>query len=498
MDQQQKLLRVINFVADSGRLADRTSHDKEGPMAILTFLGAAQQVTGSCYLLETEGLGKVLLECGMHQGGDAIERIQKEGFSFNPADINLLILSHAHLDHCGLIPKLVHDGFKGAIYCTRGTAKLLPVMLLDAVGLYERDLEMENFRRQRRGEKPLKPEYTRRDVLRAIKLCRGVSYRETLPLAPGARLIFHDAGHILGAAIVELHIEERGQEKILVFSGDLGKQGSVLMNDPEQLEKADIVLMEGTYGNRDHRSLDNTVLQLEQILKETWDKKGNVLIPAFAVGRTQEILFHLGHLHQQGKLDGWQVFLDSPMGIEVTSIYDECLHLLDPQDVARLNVAYDATLRHFLPQLHFTKTPEESMAINKVSHGAIIIAGSGMCTGGRIRHHIRQRIWNQRNTIIFAGFQARGTLGRILVDGVKRIKLMREEVVVRARVETLGGFSAHAGQSELIEWISHFKSSPRVMLVHGEPESLDALSMKLWRDKGINSEIPYQGQHIFF
>ncbi len=467
-------------------------------MAILTFIGAAQQVTGSCYLLETESLGKILLECGMHQGGDAIERIQDEKFPFNPADIKLLILSHAHLDHCGLIPKLVHDGFDGPIYCTRGTAKLLPVMLLDAVGLYERDLEMENLRRQRRGDKLLKPEYTRRDVRKALKLCRGVSYKEPLELAQGASLRFHDAGHILGAAIVELRVWEQNVEKTLVFSGDLGKKDSVLMNDPTLLEQADVVLMEGTYGNRDHRSLDDTVLQLEQILKETWDKKGNVLIPAFAVGRTQEILFHLGSLHQQGRLDGWQVFLDSPMGIEVTEIYDECLHLLDPGDVAKLSKAYDSTLRGFLPRLRFTKTPEESMAINKVSHGAIIVAGSGMCTGGRIRHHIRQRIWNQRNTIIFAGFQARGTLGRILVDGVKRVKLMREDVVVRARVETLGGFSAHAGQSELIEWITHFKSSPRVMLVHGEPESLDALSMKLWRDKGLNSEIPYIGQRIFF
>ncbi|MDT8397904.1 MAG: MBL fold metallo-hydrolase [Pseudomonadales bacterium] len=467
-------------------------------MAILTFIGAAQEVTGSCYLLESEALGKVLLDCGMHQGGDAIERLQNENFPFKPAEIDALILSHAHLDHCGLIPKLVHEGFRGRIHCTRASAKLLPVMLKDAAGLYERDVQQENRRRQRRGQKPLKPAYLKSDVDKALKLCQGTRYRELLQLTPRATVTFHDAGHILGSAIVELKLMEKGQEKTLVFSGDLGKQGSVLMNDPATLSQADVLLMEGTYGNRDHRTLDDTVTQLEQILDDTWRKKGNVMIPAFAVGRTQEILFHLGSLRNAGRLADWQVFLDSPMAIAVTDIYDQCLPLLDPVDVEKLSQAYESSLKGFLPQLVYTRTPEESMAINKVSHGAIIIAGSGMCTGGRIRHHFKQGIWNKHNTIIIAGFQARGTLGRMLVDGVKKIRLFGDEFVVNARIETLGGFSAHAGQSELLQWRSCFRNQPRTLLIHGEPEALEALSMKLWNEKGINSEIPYQGQHLFF
>ncbi|MDC0598951.1 MBL fold metallo-hydrolase [Gammaproteobacteria bacterium] len=467
-------------------------------MAVLTFNGAAQQVTGSCYLLESKILGRILLECGMHQGGDAVDRIQKESFPFDPKTIDALILSHAHLDHSGLIPTLVNHGFNAPIYCTRGTEKLLPVMLYDAAGLYERDLNYENLRRQRRGDKPLKPMYSKNDVKKALKLCQPAKYGQSVQINGGGSLIFHDAGHILGSAIVELKIIEKETEKTLVFSGDLGKADSVLMNDPAKLDAADIVLMEGTYGNRNHRSMDDTTRQLEDILTETWKNKGNVMIPAFAVGRTQEVLFHLGCLHRDGKLDNWQVFLDSPMAIEVTNIYDECIQLLDPEDVAKLKENFQGTLKGFLPRLRYSKTPEESMAINKISHGTIIIAGSGMCTGGRIRHHFKHRIWNQRNTIIFVGFQARGTLGRRIVDGSKMIKLFRDDISVRARIETLGGFSAHAGQSELIEWRKHFQNNPRTILIHGEPDALDALSMKLWQDEAISSEIPYKGQQIFF
>lgn len=467
-------------------------------MAMLTFLGAAQQVTGSCYLLETPALGRVLLDCGMHQGGDVPGRELQDRLQFAPESIDAVILSHAHLDHSGLLPLLVHQGFEGPIYCTLATARLLRVMLNDAVGLYEKDLEWDNVRRQRRGEKLLKPAYTRRDVLKVLKLCESVSYREGLTLGDDASVCFHDAGHILGSAITELKFSENGAQKTLVFSGDLGKRGSVLMNDPAILTDADIVLMEGTYGDRNHRTLDDTVDQLERILHETWARKGSVMIPAFAVGRTQELLFHLGTLYNQGRLDNWQVFLDSPMAIEVTSLYESCADLLDPEDGCRLKAVLGPSMKNFLPNLRYAKTQEESMAINRIEHGAIIIAGSGMCTGGRIRHHFKQRIWNQRNTIIFAGFQARGTLGRILVDGAKKISMFGSEFVVRADIETLGGFSAHAGQSELIEWVSNFRTTPRLMLVHGEPVALDTLAAKLWSDRKIASEVPFPGQQIKF
>jgi metallo-beta-lactamase family protein len=469
-------------------------------MASLRFLGAAQQVTGSCYLFETEELGRVLLDCGMHQGGDAVKRLRQESFAFEPASIDALFLSHAHLDHSGLIPLLVHGGFTGKIYCTHGSAKLLPVMLNDAAGLYERDLKFENRRRQRKGKEPLEPIYTKKDVETALGLCYPVSYGQAFPIgkAGKASLMFYDAGHILGSAITEISFNEEGRTKKLVFSGDLGKKVSVLMNEPSTVAEADVVLMEGTYGNRCHRNQQETVDQLEQVLKETWENKGVVMIPSFAVGRTQEILFHLGLLHYEGKLDPWKVYLDSPMAIAVTDIYDECLNVLDRKDAAKIKEMHKGSLKHFLPSLNYVHSPEESMALNDIPYGAIIIAGSGMCTGGRIRHHLKQRIWNEKNTLIFIGFQAGGTLGRILVDGAKNIRLFGEEVVVKSRIETLNGFSAHADQGELIQWLQAIQGKPRTMLVHGELKSLDALSMKLWQDHKLSTEVPYLGQQIYF
>ncbi|WP_163831988.1 MBL fold metallo-hydrolase RNA specificity domain-containing protein [Spartinivicinus ruber] len=467
-------------------------------MATIKFIGAAQEVTGSCHFLESSATGKVLLDCGMHQGGDAVDRLQHESFQFDPQQIDAVILSHAHIDHSGLLPKLVHDGFKGPIYCTEATAELLDIMLNDSTNLYQRDLEKENLRRARKGKKPLKPQVVPGDVAKVLKLCKPQPYNKQFAFTDDATVIFHDAGHILGSAIVEIILQEKQQRKTLVFSGDLGKKNTVLMNDPVTLTQADVVLMEGTYGNRDHRSLDNTIDQLRDILQETWEEGGNVFIPAFAVGRTQELLFYLGRLHHEGVLDNWHVYLDSPMAIQVTRIYDRWLHTLDCEGIKPLCSGDQTLLGKFLPKLHLTITPEESMAINNIKSGAIIIAGSGMCTGGRIRHHFKQRIWNKLNRIIFVGFQAYGTLGRILVDGVKHIRLFGEEYVVKARIETLGGFSAHAGQTELVEWISQFKGNPHIMLVHGEPESLDVLSQKLWDEKGIQADIPQRGQSVAF
>lgn len=467
-------------------------------MASIRFLGAAQEVTGSCHLLSSAAVGKVLLDCGMHQGGDAVDRLQEERFAFKPAEIDAVILSHAHIDHSGLLPKLVSEGFRGPIYCTRATADLLEVMLNDAAGLYERDLERENLRRARRGAPDLQPAYTRADVERVFKQCSPQRYHQPFAIGEAGSVTFHDAGHILGSAIVELTLQEQGREKRLVFSGDLGKKDSVLLFDPEVLTRADLVMMEGTYGDRDHRTLGNTLEQFEQVLHEAWERGGNVMIPAFAVGRTQELLFYLGQLQQQGKLDNWEVFLDSPMAIEVTRLYDRWLSQLDCEGAKGLCSGDQTLLRDFLPRLRLTASTDESMMINKIKRGALIIAGSGMCTGGRIRHHFKQRIWDERNTLIFVGYQARNTLGRILVDGVKRIKLFREEYLVRAQIETLGGFSAHAGQSGLVDWVSHFETNPKVVLVHGEADALDALAKRLWDEHHIEAMIPTQGQSLAF
>jgi metallo-beta-lactamase family protein len=467
-------------------------------VATITFHGAAQEVTGSCHLLESPALGRVLLDCGVRQGGDALGRIQDEGFAFDPASIDAVILSHVHLDHSGLLPSLVHQGFAGPILCTDSSRGLLRILLEDAAGLYLRDLEHENLRRARSGRELLEPEYTDDDVRKVLQLCQTSPYGASVPVGSAATLTFHDAGHILGSAIVELVLTEKGQQRRLVFSGDLGKSNSVLMNDPAILHQADVVLMEGTYGDRDHRSLDASLEQFESILHETWARGGNVMIPAFAVGRSQEVLYHLGCLYHAGRLDPWQVFLDSPMAIEVTQVYDRWLTQLDSKDIRCLDKAGRDSLADFLPTLQLTSGTEASMAINKIKQGAIIIAGSGMCTGGRIRHHFKHRLWREQNTVLFIGFQARGTLGRLLVDGMKKVRLFGEEYLVRARIETLGGFSAHAGQSELLDWATQFETHPRFMLVHGEAQALEALSQKLWTHCGIRSEIPARGSSIAF
>lgn len=467
-------------------------------MATITFLGAAQEVTGSCHLLETDSGARLLLDCGMHQGGDAVKRIEDEKFAFDPRDIDVVLLSHAHLDHSGLLPKLYEQGFSGPIICTRATAELLDIMLHDSVGLYLRDLERENVRRARRGKKPRSPALTMEAVEGVLKLCDGHPYNKDVQLGDTVVVRFRDAGHILGSSIVEVTIREGGKDKTLVFSGDLGKEDSVLMNEPARLSHADVLLVESTYGDREHRGEQDSMAQLRDILRETWQAGGNVMIPAFAVGRTQDVLFHLGVLHQQGELDPWEVFLDSPMAIAVTRVYDRWLSSLDGDDVRKLSDAQRASLETFLPRLNLAMDPQESMAINRITSGALIIAGSGMCTGGRIRHHFKQRIWDNRNTIIFTGYQASGTLGRILVDGVPEIKMFGERFVVKARIETLGGLSAHAGQGGLLRWIAGFQPPARTFLVHGEAKAQEALSAKLQQDQGLLAEVPARGDCIEF
>lgn len=458
----------------------------------LTHLGGVMEVTGSCHLLESEDW-RVLLDCGMHQGGDDIDRYKKERFAFRPAEIDAVILSHAHLDHSGLLPKLIHGGFTGAIYCTPATRDLLAILLRDSFGLYSRDLEHENLRRRRAGRKLLDAAYTREDVDAVIDACVCHDYHEPFDAGPGLTVRFFDAGHILGSSIVRLDIDDEGSSKCLVYSGDLGGIDAVLMNDPENPGPADVVMMESTYGDRNHRDIEQSIEELTTILQETWERRGNVIIPAFAVGRTQEILFHLGLMYHRGELDNWHIFLDSPMAIAVTGVYDKWLELLADEDIDRLMLRGKSTLEEFLPNLSLCESTEDSMAINRIKSGAIIIAGSGMCTGGRVRHHIKHRIWNERNTMVFMGFQARGTLGRLLVDGVDTIRLYRETYAVKARIETIGGFSAHAGQRELVRWLQQIEGDPRVLLVHGEERALDALAGKL-NELGIDAHVAQPGE----
>lgn len=466
-------------------------------MAKLTFWGAAQQVTGSCHLIESEGV-RILLDCGMRQGGKQSEKRNAEPFPFDPHRIDAVALSHGHLDHSGLLPRLFKEGYKGPVFCTEATRNLLAIMLEDAANLHLRDVEWENQRRKRSGRAPIKPLYDLEDVLHVLERCVGIPYHQSRPVNGHVEVYFRDAGHIIGSAIVELKIREKGHVRTLVFSGDLGNSDSVLMKDPETVAEADLVLMEGTYGDRNHRTLDHTLEELESILQAAHASRGNVLIPAFAVERTQELLFHLTLLYHQGKVPQQKVFLDSPMAIEVTHLYSEYMELLNPDDLKRASMRLGDDPRKQLPILTFTKDTEESMAINRVKGGAIIIAGSGMCNGGRIRHHLKHNLWREESHIVFAGFQARGTLGRQLVDGEKRVKMFGSVFAVKAQIHTLGGFSAHAGQTQLLEWAGSFTSKPRFYLVHGEAEALSALQLKLNNVKGIDAEVPAEGSSIVF
>ena len=464
----------------------------------ITFLGAAREVTGSCHLLEANGL-RILLDCGMQQGGDnqKHEPGHDLSFSLDPSTIDAVILSHAHLDHSGMLPRLVHEGFSRSIYCTTGTRNLLSILLMDSYHLYSKDLEYENLRRARAGRKPLLPLYEEKDVKRVIDLCDCCDYCQRHNIGDGITLSLHDAGHILGSSIVEVKINDGKKNHTLVFSGDLGNNNTSLMNDPTVVEQADLVLMESTYGDRNHRSFDDTMEEFESILQQAQEDHGNILIPAFAVGRTQELIFQLGKLYHQGKLQNWVVFLDSPMGNAVTDVYSHSLSRLDPEDIALLKKHKSRSLKDFLPCLSVTESVEDSMAINRIKSGAIIIAGSGMCTGGRIRHHLKHRLWHQNTHVLFTGYQAKGTLGRILIYKPRTVKLQGQTIAVKAKIHTLGGFSAHADQSQLLAWAQQFKNKPLFYLVHGEDEALNTLQAELTNLK-IMADIAEPGSSIRF
>jgi len=464
-------------------------------MALLSFLGAIQQVTGSCYLIETHGGVRVLLDCGMRQGRREEEAGNRAGFSFDPQTLDAVVLSHAHIDHSGLLPKLVAAGFKGPIHVTEATGKLVELMLLDSANIQEKDAEWENRWRARLGKPAIKPLYTRVDTERMLAQRQPHAYGEAFEAAPGVSVSFFDAGHILGSAIVQVDVEDFGSTRRLVFSGDLGNACSPLMHAPTPLTEADVVLMESTYGDRDHRDHQATIEELAEILQQAHRDGGNVLMPSFAVGRTQDLIYYLGLLYHQGRVPQQVVFLDSPMAIGANAIYSLFQEQLEiqpgiPGDDNRQRI------ETWLPIFRATPTAEESMAINRFKSGAIIIAGSGMCNGGRILHHFKHNLWREECHLIIPGFQASGTLGRAIVDGAKTVKLMHQRIAVKAQVHTLGGFSAHAGQSQLIEWASQFKTRPELYLVHGELDKMRALQEALRDRLDWQVNIPEPGDRI--
>ena len=439
------------------------------------FHGAAGEVTGSCHEVEFADGRRLLLDCGMIQGSARDELRNREPFPFDVASLDAVVLSHAHIDHCGRLPVLVARGFAGPSWTHPATADLLRIMLADAASLAERDAELDN-RHRRDDRADHVPLFTADDVVRTLKLVRTVPYDAPREILPGVRLVLRDAGHILGSASVELAAVADGSERVLVFSGDIGMKGTPILRDPAPVPRADLVLMESTYGDRLHRRRESTTEEIRGVLEQAWDGGGNVLIPAFAVGRSQELLYLLARQWDEWNLGRWKIFLDSPMAARVAAVYDRHVALFDERGQA----AWNQRPHPFrMPNLRMTVDSAQSRAINGVRRGAIVIAGSGMCNGGRIRHHLLHNLSLPQAHVLFVGYQAHGTLGRRLVDGAREVRLLGQQVPVRARMHTVGGLSAHADQAGLLDWAGAIDGRPPVVLVHGEDPARETLAALL-------------------
>jgi len=435
----------------------------------LSFHGAARQVTGSCFAFEA-GDSRFLVDCGLFQGARATRAANLEPFRFDPARLDFVVLTHAHLDHSGLLPRLAAEGFSGAIYMTAATRDIVDVLLRDSA-----HIQAVEAQRARRHGGDYVAAYTQDDVDLVRPLIRTVAYDRMIEPASGVRVRLQDAGHILGSASVELWLDDGSAQRKVVVSGDLGPPGRPIVRDPTPIAEADVLLLESTYGGREHRPLAATLDQLVASLDRALNvRKGIVLVPAFAVGRTQEFLYYLNRLSREGRLRDLRVFVDSPMATEVTEITARHFDLFDAE--ARRFVS-DPAPQGVAPSIKFTGSVEESMALNRLAGGAIIVASSGMCDGGRIRHHLRHHLSNPHTTVLFIGFQAAGTLGRRIVDGARVVRIAGEEIAVHAEIVVLDGFSAHADQGALLDWVGRFRRPPaQIYLVHGEDNSLQALS----------------------
>lgn len=433
----------------------------------LTFLGAAGEVTGSSYLIET-GTVRFLVDCGMFQGGREADRKNRTAFKFDPKTIDFVLLTHAHIDHSGLLPRLSAWGFRGPVYCTAATADLLMVMLKDSAHIQEKEIEWRNKSRHHgRSTQELAPLYTVTQAEALLKQLIRVDYDTEINPNPSIRCCFRDAGHILGSSIIELWVKKHSSYKKIVFSGDLGQPGHPIVRDPTLIQHADILLIESTYGNRLHRTMPDTMNELVYAIDHTLNHKGgNVIIPAFTVGRTQDLLFLLVDLYRQGKLKQMDIYVDSPMARAATEITLKHIELLDKETSDALQWM-NKNLRR--PQIHFVQDIEESMQLNHMKHGIIIISASGMCDAGRIKHHLKYNLDRTECSILITGFQAEGTLGRRLVDGARKVRIYGEDVRVKATIYTIGGLSAHADQAALINWLQHFQKMPeKIFVVHGE------------------------------
>ena len=462
----------------------------------LRFLGAAQNVTGSRHLLEVDGI-RLLVDCGLYQERQFLAR-NWEPFAVPPESINAVFLTHAHLDHCGLLPKLVRDGFSGKIYCTAATAEIARIILLDSAKIQEEDAEHKRQRHQKEGKTgpyPEAPLYTTKDAEACFPHFEPVKYRQQINIADGVAVTLYDAGHVLGSSMIQVDVNRNGDKRTVLFTGDLGRPGRPILPDPSVPEKADYIVIESTYGDRIHCDTCDVKKQMADVINATKDSGGNIVVPSFALERSQEILFYIKELLLEDAIPHLIIFLDSPMAAKITEIFRNHQELFDEETQEMLREHHSP---FDLAELKVTATSEESKAINHITGTVMIIAGAGMCTGGRIKHHLVNNISRKESTIMFVGYQAIGTLGRLIVDGAKKVRILGEEYKVKAKVVQINGFSAHADKNEMLNWLKKLKSPPKqIFLVHGEPKSAQAFGAFLRAKTGWQVSIPaYEDQVV--
>jgi metallo-beta-lactamase family protein len=461
----------------------------------LNFFGAAKNVTGSCYYLEANGT-RLLIDCGLYQERDLKPRNWAD-FPVPPNTIDAVLLTHAHLDHCGRLPKLVKEGFSGTIFATSATAEIANIIMQDSAHIQEEDIKHKKRRHEKKGKKspfPYEPLYTMEDAQKASSMFSKVKYSQLHPIAEGITAEFREAGHVFGSSSIRITVEQGGEKRTILFSGDVGRWDLPIMRDPHQYENADYVLIESTYGDRVHGEVANIPDELERVINETHQAGGNVVIPSFALERTQELLYHLNGLLNEDRIPHLLAFVDSPMAVKITEVFKKHPELFDEETMEQLEAGDQPC---DFPGLTMSRTVDQSKAINHIKGTAIIIAGSGMCTGGRIKHHLKNNIGRPESTILFVGYQSQGTLGRIILDGAETVRIFGEEHEVKARIEKISGFSAHADQNELYQWISSLKQPPRkVFITHGEEDQATALQKLLTDKTGWTCVVPEYEQEV--
>ncbi len=461
----------------------------------LHFLGATENVTGSRFLLKANGQN-FLIDCGMHQER-ALRSRDWDDFPVSPSSIDAVLITHAHLDHCGYLPKLVREGFRGSIYSTPATAEIMKISLLDSAHLQESDAEHKKRRHEREGRKGKHPEvplYTVEDSLKCFDHFKTVKYKTELDLGNGVTAKYHDAGHILGSAMIAINIKADGESRRIIFSGDIGRWDRPILRDPSLFEHADYVVMESTYGNRTHGAVADIENELKEVIDQTIESRGNIVVPSFAIERAQEVLYHMNDLLAANRIPHIMVFLDSPMALKVTEVFRHHPELFD-EETRELLAAHTSPFD--FPSLVPVESTEHSKALNYLGGTGMIVAGSGMCTGGRVKHHLVNNISRPESTILFVGYQANGTLGRLIVEGEEEVRIYREKYPVRAQIKQIHGFSAHADKNELLRWVSNINNTPRkVFIVHGEEDSTHDFAELLQKEHGWNVAIPEYREEI--